>query len=808
MAPVPQTQWQNLHLEEIDQNPLDQKHEDTVYQRCLLLKGHFTKSMEVTREKNDSITISVADNSGQPSFPAQTWPVTNDQFKALVFLSPGRNIVSISHDRQADRNDPQAVQRVVHYVPLLQTPPLHLAILVAKDSPLLIDCPPGKQGGISSAHASLDAAVAKLRMTAYMWQAFTADDMHSKGLGRRSFRLEEEWMADTVSQEFCNAANEDALWNGAMRGSARVHIVPSEKTVAELRDANVAQQNPNGRRRDDLHKYFNAALQKYGGPFTASARPVVAGLILDSHYSLQQDLILGHAAIGCHQPEAISLGVLGSHLTYSWPRFVEEVTSCFLDTKNPGPTVGNDNGECGTMWEACAIGQGAFMHEVGHAFGAGHTSGIMARGYAQHWARNFLARTAYCSATKEGPVNIATNSNIAEKTNSITVNNATWDIQDALSFKTLPHFWLPYDGPRPSSQEIGAVPTISVLDEDEDFPRILIKGTLGGIARIRLNNATRFEISMNPNIPDPDQNTRPIAERIYTLAELEDATSPPRAPLSLEVLGMNGKVKSIPNVWRLLANRNYVKIPGTKLRLLKRSVASGDEQEGHGMWEWAVMLKKRGADGQMVNAKNIDLRVGCIFDGAVMRYEDGRKVNLGVKDQRSYGGHASEMARLKGGAEVVKVEIATRGWSCLKGVRMHLSDGRAKGELNAQQGDEGVVSLEPAAGEKIVGFCGKSELGSGFCCEFGIITAPKDVELPVSMYEMAELQNTDGGLAAGEGDGDGGDDMVSAPPGFFAPPGFSAPPGFASPSGFGMGGTLTPFAGRGRGWIRGRGRGF
>lgn len=31
--------------------------------------------------------------------------------------------------------------------------------------------------------------------------------------------------------------------------------------------------------------------------------------------------------------------------------------------------------------------------------------------------------------------------------------------------------------------------------------------------------------------------------------------------------------------------------------------------------------------------------------------------------------------------------------------------------------------------------------------EFGIITAPRDVELPMQAYEMYELNNTDGGLS-------------------------------------------------------------
>jgi hypothetical protein len=60
--------------------------------------------------------------------------------------------------------------------------------MIAKDSPLLIDCPPLKRGAISSAQSDLDAAINKFRMTAYMWQTLTAEDMRANGLGRRSFR--------------------------------------------------------------------------------------------------------------------------------------------------------------------------------------------------------------------------------------------------------------------------------------------------------------------------------------------------------------------------------------------------------------------------------------------------------------------------------------------------------------------------------------------------------------------------------------------------------------------------------------------
>jgi hypothetical protein len=51
------------------------------------------------------------------------------------------------------------------------------------------------------------------------------------------------------------------------------------------------------------------------------------------------------------------------------------------------------------------------------------------------------------------------------------------------------------------------------------------------------------------------------------------------------------------------------------------------------------------------------------------------------------------------------------------------------------------VILEPAEDEVIVGFYGKSDKGSGFTYEFGILTVPKGVELPEKAYDMAELRN-------------------------------------------------------------------
>ncbi|KAF2469163.1 metallopeptidase [Lindgomyces ingoldianus] len=648
-------------------------------------------------------------------------------------LSPGLNTLQMTHVR--NEMEQITFQINLTYIPLLQYPPLHLAIMVAKDSPLLIDCPPNKRGGFSSAHSDLDAAIAKFRMTAYMWQAMTAEDLRLKGLGRRTFRLDEEWAADTVSREFLNARYDDSLNNeGAMRATAKIHVIRSSKTTKEIRDADLAQQNPSAQRKDDLFNWFTDALKEAGGPFTSSAHPIVAGLILDSHYSITQDLILGHAALGCHNPSGISLGMFGSHLTYSWPRFVEEVTSCLTDVKIPGDKVGNDNGECTTMWEACTIGQGAHLHEVGHAFGSPHRPGIMERGYAQDWPKNFLPETAFCGRLKKKGV-IVTDE---------TPNNARWNISDALNFRNMPHFRLPSDrilgaqlrnvGPLAEPEYVG----------DEELNSVLHIHCPVGIAQISFNDT----VEDNPSVAEPSPELR------FTQEVLE-ARFDRSEPLSLKVLGFNGKEQTINDVWKLLAMKSFIRIPGSKMRLFKRSVyADGVESNpDRNLYEWAQLLKEKGSDGNLHRATSIDLRVGCLWDGGVVKYDDGHVSHWGPMRrhgrEHSFGGHASEEIDLPPNVNIKRIEVnrGGEGSTVMDGVRMTLSNRTTRGELN-RNGHTNVIRLEPASHEVIVGFYGKSERDS-FCgiVEFGIITAPKDVGLdglPPQTFDLPELRNTCG----------------------------------------------------------------
>ena len=545
--------------------------------RCILIKG---KCFQPPVLENDFVSVSTTDSAGSTVFPVQTWPVMGGRFKALVLLSPGANLITLQHYQQNKACG--SCKLSLNYVPLLQNPPLYLAIMVAKDSPLTIDCPMVKMGGISTAHSSLDAAIVKFRMTAYMWQAAMGDDMHSKGLGRRSFRLEEEWAADTLSRAFPHASSMEALsFNNTeqeLRSTAKIHIVRSDKTVAELRQAQWAQHDPT-HRKGDLRNIFVLALKRYGAPFHSAANPVVAGLILDSTYCPSRDLILAHAATGIYSQSGISLGMFGSHLAYSWPRFVEEIPATLMDITPPGDNVAHNCGRRNVMWESCAIGQSFFWQKVGFAFGASSNNNVIARDYAQHWSQQFLPRILPSASQRQDDGD-------AIDANSI----ARWALQDALILKLLPHFRLTTDV-SVTRKQINALP-IAQIEADGDTSTTLVITSDVGIVSIEFNSIVQDA----PSVQVPMSHLR------ISLSELESRFERSK-PLELRVLGINGKEYFNRNVWKLFSSTSMVRVPGSNVVLKKRAVSddahhSYESEPTDDQWHWAVLLEERGKDGK------------------------------------------------------------------------------------------------------------------------------------------------------------------------------------------------------------------
>ena len=344
----------------------------------------------------------------------------------------------------------------LNYVPPLASPPLQLVILLGSDSPGTYDAVPAR---IEKEGNDLDMAIAKFRMAAYLWQAYTvsiylwknkplewhstdcnnqAEQMHRNKLGRRTFRLEEDWTTGT--------SNFRDRETGGMRSEAKVHVVRSSKTVAEIRDANIAQQNKNATNPGALYGIAMEAMNKYFKP-RPGQKHYVSCLILDSHWDKSQNLILGHAALG-GEGGNIALGICGSHALQSYPSSLEEVVPAFTDcTPTDTDYVANDCGESGSSWEAANIGIGAHMHETGHLFGLPHqVNGVMARDYVT-LNRSFTTREPYSTRTQSrGGIYASPN------------DECTWHRLDVLQFKTHPCFALPTDPVRYSDDTVQAWP--------------------------------------------------------------------------------------------------------------------------------------------------------------------------------------------------------------------------------------------------------------------------------------------------------------------------------------------------------------
>lgn len=348
-------------------------------------------------------------------FPPQYYEVTDGYFKAYLHLGDGTNKITLRHIDGGWDNSGYAAptqgskvyaetQIVLTYQPLtaaqqFEVPKIHLCVMLGKDSPGTFDCPQQTmyQGN------GLETAVKKLRVGGRMMQAFTLDEMAKNGVGKRCFQFVEEVSKSTISKQ------EEA--NGVSRSQIKIHVIRSDLTVAQLRDMNYAQQNKNAKEAGKLFGAAMDALKKYGGPFSdgeTSKNPVLAAvLLMDAHWSRQDNCILCHAALGGGN-DRIKLAIFGSHGIHSWPLNWESIFRSLTDCSTLSlDEVANDCNQCSSRWECLCVTLGAFMHEIGHSLGCPHQeNGVMLRDYIT-MDRKFLSAERYCMRTKKpqwGPV--------------------------------------------------------------------------------------------------------------------------------------------------------------------------------------------------------------------------------------------------------------------------------------------------------------------------------------------------------------------------------------------------------------------
>ena len=568
---------------------------DQVHQKVLLVYGQIGEPSEKVLDG----TLTVCHH--QDNFPATMWPVSDSHFKALVHLTPGPNRLrfDFASPKVVSNNSSSHSSWInINFLPLISAPPLQLVILAGKDSPCTFDAVPERRQREGN---DLEIAIRKFRMAAYLWQAFTGEQMYRSGFGRRCFRFEEEWHTGSLTFRDQEA--------GQMRNEAKVHVIRSNKTVEQLRDLDVAQQSDHGARKGELYNYAMEAVKGYFKPVPGQ-KHYISLLLLDAHWDTNAKTITGHAALGGGFGE-IQLAIFGSHALQSYPTSIEEVVPAFSDcTRTNTNSVANDCNESGSNWEAANIGIGGHLHETGHLFGCPHQeSGVMLRDYVR-FSRTFLCRESYSTRTKSPGMRLV-----------LANDECGWHRLDTLRFKYHPCFRLPTDAPLNPDESIQVWPA-------DNATAIVTAST--GIAFVEIyangDETCRAWLEYSNGNVQSGGPPRQIALTESDLkARLPDGTKAKK--LSIKVHSAGQGSQEVEDFAQLVKSKAYtVKLPNGQAGFIGRKLGQSDQE---GSQPQQVILEYAYIQTKLLTS--IKVYHGFALDGLEFLYEDSTSQLFGKR---------------------------------------------------------------------------------------------------------------------------------------------------------------------------------
>ena len=261
--------------------------------------------------------------------------VADGQFKVLAELVEGANELTIS-DGVGEPAD-----LTLNYRP--QTNPHYVRVIWMTD-----------RGGDTSYPTMFDDDpqnyASKLATMATLLQTFTAERMHDKGFGRRTFRLERDEAGEVVVHTLA-----------APREAEHYYALGDQQWWREI------AVWLNRRHPDPFAKNLVIAAYTKKDPETGT--------------------LGAHTALG-----GGDLGLFGGASVFSWPDSLADVIPTFSDNTKVDPTnVHDDSAGRGAIWALASTTMGAVLHEMGHTFGLPHCTdrwGIMTRGF-DHLNRAF-----------------------------------------------------------------------------------------------------------------------------------------------------------------------------------------------------------------------------------------------------------------------------------------------------------------------------------------------------------------------------------------------------------------------------------
>lgn len=385
-----------------------------MHTKLLLVRGHCGNAQ--TRALDGKLIVT----HDKGAFPQTSWNVHDGEFKVLVHLSPGPNKIRLDFYSQklADNKGTASLHYTylnVNYLPMNNSPPLRLALLVANDSKYVFDTSAER---MQSEGNDISLAVKKYRVAAQLWQTFTAEKMSQMGLGRRTFRLEEEYTMSTLSSQ----DQESSI----MRNEPVVSIVQMDKTTEEIRLMSESQ----------LLQASIDALHQFLRPYPEQIEHVAA-MLLDSHWDPMTRQLTGHSAMAGGDKN-IKVALYGSQALHAYPSCIEEVTSAFEDsTRLSSAHVGNVDGAIGSSWEAVNAALWGHMREISRVFGCEEQStGMMCPKQPPRFSRMFVTNESFCTAEQRKGLRPVMES-----------DELGWSLLDLLRFRSHPCFRIPLDPP-------------------------------------------------------------------------------------------------------------------------------------------------------------------------------------------------------------------------------------------------------------------------------------------------------------------------------------------------------------------------
>lgn len=300
--------------------------------QVVLIQGHIPTPTKM----NGTITVKYNRNQS----PTTTWPVSDSKFKALVYLNSGPNGFSLEFSPAGSRTKYLSTHHLIHH-PMTSCPAIKLIIVHAKDSQYV------DMAAVRSGTTQLSIAMAKYRLTAYMWQIFCAEQMNAKDNPRRTFQLENEWTESTLfSQD---------IHTDEMRNEAPIHVVALKQTLNEIEQMSES---------DFVRCVESALVERF--PVAQRRNMYFSCLFMDSEWNNSTNSFkrgFAYGGQGIAYDKTMNLAIYGDHLLSTYPTSIDRITAAFSD-ETLAPSLPE-----AVKWKCASTGIGAQLQQVFHMLG-------------------------------------------------------------------------------------------------------------------------------------------------------------------------------------------------------------------------------------------------------------------------------------------------------------------------------------------------------------------------------------------------------------------------------------------------------